>query len=202
MRSAPSGPSHVDAAYKEFHKIKDQCAALCRIILQEELRRGREPANGAEILPRRGSSIESPRSPGGLFDTRSSFSGRSLAEVVTGSVGKGVPLTNESWLNVIRDWKTCVETLAENFKTSLADTYKTYEPGVTQEMVDLLFSNKRFRKEAVHRMRNASVTRVMSADPQYVSTRLKFASMRKPTNRYSSRDMRYDFVTMKGSSWK
>lgn len=167
MRSAPSGANHVDTAYKEYHKIKDQCATLCRIILQEELRRVRDP-NGAEVLPRRGSSIESPRSPG-LFDTRSSFSGRSLAEVVTGSgVGKGAPPTNESWLGVIRDWKTCLETLADTFKTSLAETYKTYEQGVTQEMVDMLFSNRKFRREAVHRMRNTSVTRAFSPDPQYV----------------------------------
>ena len=126
-------------------------------------------------MTRRDSSIESPRSPG-IFDTRSSFSGRSLAEVVTGSVGKGPP-TNESWLSIIRDWRSCLETLTENFKISLADTYKTYEPNSTQEMVDLLFANKRFRKEAVHRMRNASVTRVMSADPQYVCVDLNLFVM-------------------------
>ncbi|KAF7543348.1 hypothetical protein G7046_g10017 [Stylonectria norvegica] len=166
MRSAPSGPNHVDAAYKEFAKIKDQCAALCRAILQEELKRARDIANGSEVIARRGSSIESPRSPSGLFDTRSSFSGRSLAEVVTGSVGKG-PSTTDTWLSLIRDWKTCLESLTEAFKTSLADTYKSYERDATQEMVDALFASKRFRREAVHRMRNASVTRVMSADPQF-----------------------------------
>ena len=35
-------------------------------------------------------------------------------------------------------------------------------------MIDLLFASKKFRREAVHRMRNASVTRVLSADPQFV----------------------------------
>lgn len=167
MRSAPSAPTHVDAAYKEFVKIKDQASALCRVIIQEELQRIRDLPSGSSAIRRRGSSVESPRSPGAIYDTRSSFSGRSLAEVVSGSAGKTIP-TNEHWLAVIREWKACVELLTDAFKTSLADTYKSYERDATQEMVDALFANKRYRREAVQRMRNASVTRVLSADPQFV----------------------------------
>ncbi|KAH7126353.1 hypothetical protein B0J13DRAFT_627943 [Dactylonectria estremocensis] len=166
MRAGPTTPHHIDAAYKELIKVKDQCANLCRLILQEALRRNRDIANGIDTLPRRDSSIESPRSPGAVYDTRSSFSGRSLAEVVSGSVIKE-PYTNDSWLSVIRDWRTFLEALTESFKISLADTYRSYERDATQEMIDALFASKRFRKEAVLRMRNASVTRVMSADPQF-----------------------------------
>ncbi|KAF7547489.1 hypothetical protein G7Z17_g7711 [Cylindrodendrum hubeiense] len=166
MRAGPSTPHHVDAAYKELVKVKDQCAGLCRLILQDALRRNRDTANGADGLPRRDSSLEAPRSPGAIYDTRSSFSGRSLAEVVSGSVIKE-PQTNDTWLSVIRDWKTFLEALTESFKISLADTYRSYERDATQEMIDALFASKRFRKEAVLRMRNASVTRVMSADPQF-----------------------------------
>ncbi|KAH6980925.1 hypothetical protein BKA56DRAFT_632605 [Ilyonectria sp. MPI-CAGE-AT-0026] len=166
MRAGPSTPHQVDTAYKELIKVKDQCASLSRLILQEALRRNRDIINAADTLPRRDSSLESPRSPSAVYDTRSSFSGRSLAEVVSGSVIKE-PHTSDTWLSVIRDWKIFLEALTESFKISLADTYRSYERDATQEMIDALFASKRFRKEAVLRMRNASVTRVMSADPQF-----------------------------------
>lgn len=170
MRSVPSGhnPNHVDAAYKEFSKIKDKCSALCHAVLQEDFRQVRSLSNAAETLARRDSSLESPYSPGGLFDHRSSFSGRSLAEVVSGSNGKGAHVS-EAGLNAVRDWKICLETLTDAFKTSLAETYKSYERDATPEMVEALFHSKKYRRDAVHRMRNASVTRVLSADPQFVS---------------------------------
>ncbi|KAI9163957.1 hypothetical protein HJFPF1_05592 [Paramyrothecium foliicola] len=167
MRAAPAGPSHVDSAYKEFTKVRERCSELCTAILREEIRSlptATPSVTGA--LARRDSSFDSPRSHQGPFDQRSSFSGRSLAEVITGSGARSMHV-GEPYLTSIRDWKNCLETLADAFKVSLADTYRSYEREATQEMVDLLFSNKKFRKEAVNRMRNASVTRVLSADPQF-----------------------------------
>ncbi|KAI7761675.1 hypothetical protein LZL87_013113 [Fusarium oxysporum] len=162
-RNFPTTPNHVDSAYKDFTKNKEQCATLCRHILTEEL--GRGSRNGGD-LPRRDSTVESPQSPGQIYDTRSSFSGRSLAEVVSGSVGKSIHQT-DAWLSSVRDWKNYLESLADACRTSLIETYKNNERDATPEQVEALFTNKRFRKEAVQRMRNASVTRVMSADPQF-----------------------------------
>lgn len=162
-RNFPTTPNHVDSAYKDFTKYKEQCATLCRHILTEEL--GRGSRNGGD-LPRRDSTVESPQSPSQIYDTRSSFSGRSLAEVVSGSVGKSIHHT-DAWLTSVRDWKNYLESLADACRTSLIETYKNNERDATPEQVEALFTNKRFRKEAVQRMRNASVTRVMSADPQF-----------------------------------
>jgi hypothetical protein len=164
-RNIPSSPDHVDAAYNDLRKVKEQCATLCRQILTDELRRAR---GGGEVPNRRDSSVESPRSPGHIYDTRSSFSGRSLAEVVSGSVVKSIH-QNDAWLTAVRDWKNYLESLAEACRTSLIETYKNNEREATPEMVEALFTNKPFRKESVARMRNASVTRVMSPDPQFVS---------------------------------
>jgi hypothetical protein len=125
-------------------------------------------SNVTETLPRRDSSIESPSA---LYDQRSSFSGRSLSEVVTGSGGRSTHV-NEVWLSAIRDWKMYLETLAETIRTNLADTYKKFESEATPEMIEAMFTNKRYRREAVHRMRNASVTRVMSQDPQFVGLKM------------------------------
>ncbi|KAM6507888.1 hypothetical protein FSOLCH5_013087 [Fusarium solani] len=165
-RNIPSSPDHVDAAYNDLRKVKEQCATLCRQILTDELRRARDVRGGGEVLNRRDSSVESPRSPGHIYDTRSSFSGRSLAEVVSGSVVKSIH-QNDAWLTAVRDWKNYLESLAEACRTSLIETYKNNEREATPEMVEALFTNKPFRKEAVARMRNASVTRVMSPDPQF-----------------------------------
>ncbi|KAH7256292.1 hypothetical protein BKA59DRAFT_391839 [Fusarium tricinctum] len=160
-RNLPTTPNHIDSAYKDFAKNKEQCATLCRHILTEELGR-----NSRGNLLRRDSSLESPQSPGQIYDTRSSFSGRSLAEVVSGSVSKSIHQP-DAWLSSVRDWKNYLETLADACRTCLIETYKNNERDATPEQVEALFTNKRFRKEAVQRMRNASVTRVMSADPQF-----------------------------------
>lgn len=170
MRAAPAGTNHIDAAYKEFTKIKERATALCYAISQEEIKpiRHSSISFGPDAHPRRDSTADLPQSPLATYDQRSSFSGRSLSEVIT-NTGARSAVVSDAWLLAIRDWKNCVETLADTFKTSLAETYKSYERDATPEMVDTLFNNKKFRKEAVHRMRNASVTRVMSADPQFVS---------------------------------
>lgn len=179
MRGAPSGPNHVDGAYKEFTKINERCAALCDAILREEIKTPRTLSNATDpiSLTRQDSSADTPRSPSALFDHRSSFSGRSLAEVVT--VGGSRSHGGDMWITPVRDWKTCLEVLAEHFKVSLAETYKSYERDATPEMLEALFSSKKFRRDAVHRMRNASVTKILSADPQFVSTTL-------PTKRLDS----------------
>lgn len=166
IRSTHSSPSHVDAAYHEFSKHKDTCSSLCHAILQDETRPARTLSSAAGSLTRRDSSMDSPAAA--APDNRSSFSGRSLAEVVTGG-GPRPSIAYESRLVAIRDLKNCLDAMADAFQANLADTYRSYERDATPEMVDLLFSSKRFRREAVHRMRNASVTSIRSADPQFVS---------------------------------
>ncbi|KAJ3473448.1 hypothetical protein NLG97_g10302 [Lecanicillium saksenae] len=167
MRSAPSAPSHVDQAYKEFLKIKDRCATLCHAIMQEEIKSSRGSPNVNETLVRQDSYTGSPRSPV-MFDNRSSFSGKSLAEVVSANGGNRLGIHGtELWMGPIRDWRSCVESLNDAFRTNLVETYKTYERDATHEMVEALFNNKKFRREAVTRMRNASVTRVLAPDPQF-----------------------------------
>ncbi|KAH8180194.1 hypothetical protein LIA77_01713 [Sarocladium implicatum] len=168
MRAAPTGTNQVDAAYKVYTKIKDNAATLCYAIMQDEIKPTKYPSIsfGPDTQLRRESSYDTPQSPVGAYDQRSSFSGRSLSEVFTSTGSKSIA-AHDSWLAAIREWKNCIEVLHDTHKTSLAETYKSYERDATPEMVDTLFSNKKFRKEAVHRMRNASVTRVMSADPQF-----------------------------------
>lgn len=168
IRAAPSGPSNVDAAYKEASKHFEKAAALCVAVLSEELKPMTQVTSTTDGAPR-DSSADPPKSPAVLLDSRSSFSGRSLGEAMSGSGGtRTLPFASDTWLSPIRDWKTCLDSLSDAFRTSLAETYKSYERDATPEMIESLFTSKKFRREAVHRMRNASVTRVLSADPQFV----------------------------------
>lgn len=169
MKSAPSGASHVDQAYKEFSKIKERCIALCLAIVQDEIKPLRSSASATDALMRQDSYTDSPLSPG-LLDNRSSFSGKSLAEAVSAGGNNRLGIHgSDVWMGPIRDWRACIEALNDAFRTSLAETYKSYERNASEEMLEALFTNKKFRREAVHRMRNASVTRMLSADPQFVS---------------------------------
>ncbi|KAJ2893218.1 hypothetical protein MKZ38_008908 [Zalerion maritima] len=136
---------------------------------------------GAPGMLRRGSSLDSPSIPCGL-DQRSSFSGSSTPDPVkflngpalTSSVSAGAkdPASmaanvNVAWLAAIRGWNNCLEALSESLRKSLADTYKQYEANASQDRVDKLFNDKRFRRHAIESMRHASVYKMLSASPDF-----------------------------------
>lgn len=167
IRSVHSSPSHVDAAYHQFNKHKETISALCHAILHDV----RILSSAAGSLGLHDSlAVDSP--PTLSLDNRSSLSSRSLADVAT-PAGQRSLLAHESRLAAIRDLKNCLEAMADAFRASLADTYKSYERDATPDMVDLLFTSKKFRREVVKRMRNASFTSIRSADPQFVSRRCR-----------------------------
>ncbi|KAG5963454.1 hypothetical protein E4U56_002743 [Claviceps arundinis] len=166
MRPTSSSASNVDSAYKEFDKHKETCANLCAGILEED--RASRLVSTADSTAPRDFSIDSLEISGGTnSDEKTSYSGRSMSEPVNDGVNFRKGLVNEVYLNAMRDWRGCLESLCDAFRSSLADTYKSYERDATPEMLDLLFTSKKFRRDAVHRMRNASVTRMLSADPQF-----------------------------------
>lgn len=169
-------------------------------VLSDELKPITQVPSATDAIARE-TTADYPRSPAVLLDSRSSFSGRSLGEAMSGSGGtRTLPFASDTWLSPIRDWKTCLDSLSDAFRTSLADTYKSYERDATPEMIESLFTNKKFRREAVHRMRNASVTRVLSADPQFVSTPTSIGCMVRRFNTYHSfQDTKFDLETMKNS---
>ncbi|KAG6098107.1 hypothetical protein E4U30_008358 [Claviceps sp. LM220 group G6] len=166
MRPTSSSASNVDSAYKEFDRHKETCADLCAGILEED--RASRLVSTADSTAPRDSFIDSLGISGGTnLNERTSYSGRRMSESVNGGVNFRRGLVNEVYLNAMRDWRGCLESLCDAFRSSLADTYRSYERDATPEMLDLLFTSRKFRRDAVHRMRNASVTRMLSADPQF-----------------------------------
>ncbi|KAG6014327.1 hypothetical protein E4U43_006658 [Claviceps pusilla] len=168
IRPTSSSSSQVDSAYKDFEKHRETCSNLCAGILQDDGLLSKPMFRTPESTARRNSYLDSPPSPRGtISDQRSSFSGRSISDLANDGINSHTGQLNQMYLNAIRDWKGCLEALCEAFRSSLGDTYKSYERDATPEMLDLLFASKKFRREAVHRMRNASVTRMLSPDPQF-----------------------------------
>ncbi|ORY60706.1 uncharacterized protein BCR38DRAFT_487771 [Pseudomassariella vexata] len=163
LRSAPAGASHVDAAFKEYSKIKHRPTVLCKALLRPRSR-GRESSVLLSPLSNPDSARESSFDTPSLnaCDTRASFSSRSLTEL--GVVSSHVP---EQYLAAVRDWRHCLESLLESLKTSLLETYKEYEPNLTPTMIEQLFNDKSFRKVAIQQMRNASIFKLLSAHPDF-----------------------------------
>jgi hypothetical protein len=67
---------------------------------------------------------------------------------------------------VINEYKASQETLLEKLHDSITSTYLTFQTSATEEDIQRLFTNRQFREEVISRMRNASVHRVKSADPE------------------------------------
>ncbi len=84
-------------------------------------------------------------------------------------VRESSPALNETWLSAVREWKGSLESLTDALTVSLSETYKTYEPDTTPEMIASLFTDKKFRSQAIYKMRHTSVAKVRSANPDFVS---------------------------------
>jgi hypothetical protein len=158
LRPTTSDASHVDAAFKEYTRLKNRTKSLCETLLRP---RSHRPLSLLSPV----STIDSARTPSfetsslGTFETRTSRSSRSSAGYGTLS-----SYIFEQHLDVIRDWVDCLEDLRATFRESLANTYRQWEPEASPAMVDQLFRDKKFRSNAIQRMRNASISKTVSAN--------------------------------------
>src|SRR3569833_2543817 len=60
LRAAPSNPAHVDTTFKEFARIREQCAALVRALLSPQAA-VTDPASQPAALERRPRSRSNPQ---------------------------------------------------------------------------------------------------------------------------------------------
>lgn len=138
---------------------------------------------GSPGMLRRGSSLDSHGIPA-TFEAGSSWSGSStpdrvklqqgVAHTSSASATPNQPQSmaanvNVAWLAAIREWKNCLDALSKALQISLAETYKQYEANASPERIDQLFNDKRFRRHSIEAMRNASVYKMLSASPDFVS---------------------------------
>ncbi|KAI0120721.1 hypothetical protein BJ170DRAFT_161751 [Xylariales sp. AK1849] len=159
LRSAPSDEKHVDIAYKEFTRLGDRAKALCEALLRPRSQRRPRSTSSPSSNPDSTGTISFETSSLSTSETRTSFSSRS-------STGNGYQPSYdyEPHLDLIRSWHDCLENLLDTVQGALLSTYREWEPEASPAMVDKLFHDKNFRRNAISRMRNASIAKMMSAN--------------------------------------
>ena len=178
-------PAHVDAAYREYAKLKDQCLALIRALLTP-----REAQTGTV---QRKTFVSAAASQDSLIDELGAEDGRESTEKVRrasiATLGAEKELTglrgrpSAAWLGPVRDWKASVESLLEVHRASLLEMYKEYEKDATPEMAEKLFTDKGFRTQAIQRMRSAGVYKIQASPlefwPKYENRFQNYEKMRQ-----------------------
>src|SRR3569833_3410663 len=179
LRAAPSNPANVDTTFKEFARIREQCAALVRALLSPQAAIT-DPASQPAALERRPSSSSNRQpkkqqraaesvyakvgvvpwqiAPRDSVPVARRFSPEAGRGQAAASVAAAPPTTsqgeasrkgtiNGAYLGAIRDWKECLEVLADMHRTSL-------ERDPWPEIGDALDTDKKFRVHVARRARS------------------------------------------------
>ncbi|KAI0802491.1 hypothetical protein GGR55DRAFT_683279 [Xylaria sp. FL0064] len=164
IKGAAKNISHVDSAWDEYIKHRERCLECCKSLINPQ-------------PPRRESSVVSPTT---LTPARAeyqrdlSFDTLNLVPIETGSSTQSSSSRVDSSLRLggsgdqcqqaAREWQTTVELLAKALRTSLQETYNAYDKDATPEGFERICTDKAARHNTIYHMRNASISKMMSAD--------------------------------------
>ncbi|KAI1309675.1 hypothetical protein F5Y03DRAFT_348533, partial [Xylaria venustula] len=126
-------------------------------------------------MTRRESSVVSPTtlpSPKSEQQRDMSFDTLNLVTIDTGSSTQSSSSHPSSYLGspddqcqkAAREWQSTVELLANSLRTSLQETYNAYDKDATPEGFESICTDKGARHNTIYHMRNASISKMMSAD--------------------------------------
>ncbi|KAI0428211.1 hypothetical protein F5Y09DRAFT_349744 [Xylaria sp. FL1042] len=167
IKSAAKNVNHVDSAWNDYIKHRETCLECCKSLVNSQ-------------QPRRESSVVSPTTltpPKSEYQRDLSVDTLNLAPIETGSSTQSSSSWADSSLRLsgsidqcqeaARGWQTTVELLAKALRTSLQETYNAYDKDATPEGFERLCTDKAARHNAIYHMRNASISKMMSADLDY-----------------------------------
>jgi hypothetical protein len=150
------GETDVDAGFAEFSRLKEQSAAICKVLVDIPPSRVSSPATEgphfASMSPveddtsRRGIASEAAR----RFTKRLSLGSVSErdAEIILEEPRK-MSETNAIWIAAVRDWRTCLEDLADAHAAWLGNTYKQVQHLATPEMLDLISKDPKAKAQVM-----------------------------------------------------
>ncbi|KAI0118371.1 hypothetical protein GGR51DRAFT_499314 [Nemania sp. FL0031] len=166
IKNAAKNVHHVDSAWNDYIKHKEKCFEWCKVLITPSSQR-------------RQSSVVSPTTlvpppPKSEFRRDPSLDTLNLVTVDTGSSTQSSgsradpPLRpsshDEQCQKAAHEWENTIELLATTLRTSLLETYNEYDKDASPEGFEKLCTDKAARRTAIYHMRNASISKMMSAD--------------------------------------
>ncbi|TRX98575.1 hypothetical protein FHL15_000649 [Xylaria flabelliformis] len=161
IRSATKNVNHVDSAWNDYHKYKEKCFECCKtLIAPPAQKRESSVISPTTIMPPR---LEHQRDDSlNLMAVDSNSSTQSSGSRIDSSLHPGPH--DEQCQKAVREWEATVELLTNTLRSSLQETYNTYEKDATPEGFEKLCTDKATRYNTIYYMRNASISKMMSAD--------------------------------------
>ncbi|GAP87150.2 hypothetical protein SAMD00023353_2301280 [Rosellinia necatrix] len=164
IKNATKSINHVDSAWSDYIKHREKCFECCKTLI-------------APLVQRKESSMVSPTtvtSPRLERQRDQSLDTLSLVAIETSSSTQSSGSRADSpfrpgshsgqYQKATHDWEATIEFLSNTLRTSLQETYNKYDKGATDEGFERLCADKHFRHTTIFHMRNASISRTMSAD--------------------------------------
>ncbi|KAI0201730.1 hypothetical protein F4808DRAFT_96572 [Astrocystis sublimbata] len=162
IKNAARNVHHVDSAWNEYIKHREKCFEYCRTLM-------------ARLSQERESSMVSPTTivPSRENSQRGlSFDSLPLVTVPSSTQSSGgrieFPLRptpyNEPYYKALSEWEAAVKLLSDTLRSSLQETYNEYYDEATPEGFEKLCRDRNARPATIYHMRNASISKMMSAD--------------------------------------
>ncbi|KAJ3562355.1 hypothetical protein NPX13_g8595 [Xylaria arbuscula] len=155
---------NIDSAWDEYVKIREKCYECCKSLMTPP-------------VPRRESSVVSPTtlvSPNPENQRDHSIDTLNLVAIDTGSSSQSSSSRVDPSLHLgsrsaqgqkaAREWQASIELLIKTLRASLQETYNTYDRDPTPEGFERICNDKKARFNTIYHMRNASISKMMSAD--------------------------------------
>ncbi|KAI0968812.1 hypothetical protein F4678DRAFT_441463 [Xylaria arbuscula] len=164
IKTAAENVNHVDSTWENYYNNRERCFESCKSLT-------------APQLTRRESSVVSPTTltpPKSEQQRNLSLDTLNLVSVDTGSSTQSsssrfdpsshLSSPDDQYQKAAREWQTTVEILANSLRTSLQETYNAYGKDATPEGFERICTDKEARRITIYHMRNASISKMMSAD--------------------------------------
>ncbi|KAI8951842.1 hypothetical protein F4801DRAFT_589481 [Xylaria longipes] len=164
VRSAAKSANHVDSAWNEYIKHKEKCFECCKALMtpRSQRRESSVVSPTTFMSPRLESQRDFNSDNLNLININSSSSTQSSGSQVDSPLHPDSH--DEPCRKAVGEWEATVELLTGSLRTSLQDTYNEYEKDATPESFERLITDKAVRHNTIYHMRNASISKMMSAD--------------------------------------
>ncbi|KAI1824370.1 hypothetical protein F4861DRAFT_267816 [Xylaria intraflava] len=165
IRNATKNVNHVDSAWEEYIKHKEKCLEWSKTLVSSSPRK-REVFMASPTTRTLPPGSEYQRDL--LVDTSNSVATDTDSSTHSSSGRADSPLHIDvregQCQEAVLEWESTVKHLENTLRASLRDTYNEYNKDATPAGFETICANKDARRATIYRMRNASISKLLSAD--------------------------------------